>query len=184
MALMKCPECSKEISDQAEICISCGFPIKKKDTAHKEGFFRVVINSSGAYRNGVLRIICDINDISEKEAEKLLDECPIAVFSSDSSDASIEVARRLHISGAKVSIVDENKTLVGQTRRISAASSVFELVQKTHLKDEQSQIKCPKCKSAKINAGTRGYSLVWGFIGSGKTIITCLKCGHKWKPGS
>ena len=28
MALVKCPECSKEISDQAEVCPSCGHPMK------------------------------------------------------------------------------------------------------------------------------------------------------------
>lgn len=30
MALIQCPECKKEISDQAETCIYCGYPIKSK----------------------------------------------------------------------------------------------------------------------------------------------------------
>ena len=29
MALIKCPECGKEISDQSLQCIHCGFPIKR-----------------------------------------------------------------------------------------------------------------------------------------------------------
>ncbi len=29
MSLIKCPECEREISDKAEFCIGCGFPIKK-----------------------------------------------------------------------------------------------------------------------------------------------------------
>lgn len=29
MSLIKCPECEKEISDKSDICIGCGFPIKK-----------------------------------------------------------------------------------------------------------------------------------------------------------
>lgn len=29
MAIIKCPECGKEISDKSEYCISCGYPIKK-----------------------------------------------------------------------------------------------------------------------------------------------------------
>ena len=29
MALIKCPECGKEISDRAEVCIHCGLPFKK-----------------------------------------------------------------------------------------------------------------------------------------------------------
>ena len=29
MALIKCSECGKDVSEQAEVCIHCGFPIKK-----------------------------------------------------------------------------------------------------------------------------------------------------------
>ena len=29
MALIKCPECGKEISDQSEVCVHCGFPFKQ-----------------------------------------------------------------------------------------------------------------------------------------------------------
>lgn len=41
--------------------------------------------------------------------------------------------------------------------------------------------KCPKCGSTSITAGQRGYTLLTGFIGSGKTINRCAKCGYKWK---
>lgn len=30
MALIKCPECKKEVSDQATVCIHCGYPLKTK----------------------------------------------------------------------------------------------------------------------------------------------------------
>lgn len=42
--------------------------------------------------------------------------------------------------------------------------------------------KCPKCGSTSITAGQRGYSLITGFIGSGKTVNRCANCGYKWKP--
>ena len=29
MALIKCPECGKDVSDRAEKCIHCGFPLDK-----------------------------------------------------------------------------------------------------------------------------------------------------------
>ena len=32
MALIKCPECGKEVSDNASSCPNCGFPIKEKET--------------------------------------------------------------------------------------------------------------------------------------------------------
>lgn len=41
---------------------------------------------------------------------------------------------------------------------------------------------CPKCRSTYITTVNRGYSIVWGFIGSGKAMNVCQKCGHKWKP--
>lgn len=30
MALIKCPECGKQVSDKAEFCPNCGYPISKK----------------------------------------------------------------------------------------------------------------------------------------------------------
>jgi len=32
MALIKCPECGKEISDKSTVCIGCGYPINKEET--------------------------------------------------------------------------------------------------------------------------------------------------------
>lgn len=42
--------------------------------------------------------------------------------------------------------------------------------------------RCPKCGSTSITTGQRGYSLLTGFFGSGKTVNRCAKCGYKWKP--
>lgn len=62
----------------------------------------------------------------------------------------------------------------------------------------EDQIKCPKCGSTQIHAEKQGFSagkavagaivaggvgLAAGSIGSGKIVITCLKCGHQFKPG-
>lgn len=41
---------------------------------------------------------------------------------------------------------------------------------------------CPKCGSTAIDATNRGYSLLTGFLGSGKTMNYCKNCGYKWKP--
>lgn len=49
-------------------------------------------------------------------------------------------------------------------------------------KHEQNQVKCPKCNCTDIGVVNRGYSLIWGFIGSGKLMNVCKKCGYKWKP--
>ena len=36
MALIKCPECNNQISDQADSCPKCGYELKKKETENKE----------------------------------------------------------------------------------------------------------------------------------------------------
>lgn len=43
---------------------------------------------------------------------------------------------------------------------------------------------CPACGSKSIATVNRGYSLFWGFIGSGKPMNVCQSCGHKFKPGT
>jgi tellurium resistance protein TerD len=60
------------------------------------------------------------------------------------------------------------------------------------------QIKCPKCSSTQLTANRKGFGLgnaavgglllgpvglLGGLIGGGKVKITCLNCGHEWKPG-
>ena len=37
MALIKCPECGKEVSSGAESCPNCGHPISKKGKKKKKG---------------------------------------------------------------------------------------------------------------------------------------------------
>lgn len=36
MALITCPECGREISDRAEACPNCGFPITKSEEMDNE----------------------------------------------------------------------------------------------------------------------------------------------------
>lgn len=54
--------------------------------------------------------------------------------------------------------------------------------QKQTEQESSNQVKCPKCSCTDIGVANRGYSLIWGFIGSGKSMNVCKKCGHKWKP--
>lgn len=63
----------------------------------------------------------------------------------------------------------------------------------------EEKVKCPKCGSDQLTAEKHGFSLgkaaggailtggvglLAGFHGSGKIDITCLKCGHVFKPGN
>lgn len=44
------------------------------------------------------------------------------------------------------------------------------------------QVKCPKCGCTDIGVANRGYSFFTGFLGSGKSMNVCKKCGYKWSP--
>jgi DNA-directed RNA polymerase subunit RPC12/RpoP len=48
---------------------------------------------------------------------------------------------------------------------------------------ENNPVQCPSCGSTQIHAEKRGWNIWTGLIGSGKIVLTCLKCGHKFKPG-
>ena len=48
--------------------------------------------------------------------------------------------------------------------------------------DNSNKVSCPKCGCTDIGITNRGYSIIWGFIGSGKSMNVCKKCGYKWKP--
>jgi hypothetical protein len=64
--------------------------------------------------------------------------------------------------------------------------------------EQSNEIKCPKCGSNQVTANKKGFSgrkavagavltggigLLAGTIGSNKIKITCLSCGHQFKPG-
>lgn len=52
-------------------------------------------------------------------------------------------------------------------------------------KEQQAELdkpKCPKCGCTSIGTKNRGYSLLWGFLGSGSSRNVCQKCGYEWKP--
>ncbi len=36
MALIKCPECGKEVSETVDLCINCGYQIKPKKKVNKK----------------------------------------------------------------------------------------------------------------------------------------------------
>lgn len=53
MALIKCPECGKQISDKAKTCIGCGYPIKEhlEELKEKEENRKLYICSSCGTQN-------------------------------------------------------------------------------------------------------------------------------------
>ena len=60
----------------------------------------------------------------------------------------------------------------------------IELARKRREYSEKGIPTCPRCGSPSITTVKRGYSIVWGFIGSNKLKNVCQNCGHKWDIGN
>lgn len=84
---------------------------------------------------------------------------------------------------------------LNEARKQSLEQKRMADAQEKELKDTP---KCPKCGSTALSSNKKGYGigkgivgaallgpvgLAAGAIGSGKVVLTCLKCGHKFKPG-
>lgn len=99
----------------------------------------------------------------------------------------------------KGEIWDEKEWFKKNKDKANSFKNVVSDLSKTETKTYANEpIRCPKCGSTQITAGNKGFStgkaivgdivagpvgLVAGNIGSKKTIITCLNCGHKWEAG-
>lgn len=44
-------------------------------------------------------------------------------------------------------------------------------------------VRCTRCGSTQIHAEKRGWNIWTGVLRSGRIIITCLKCGNRFRPG-
>lgn len=161
MALIKCPECNGTISSKTTLCIHCGFPITESDHTPEINSNICNINGIDFDLSYVFSTIDDKNGKTFQEVRKL---------NSGLNDVDIYTLVRFLIEERTI----PPKFNTGDENRDGVIMSKEEI--------RNSPVRCPKCKSTSIATTNRGYSLVWGFIGSGKPMNVCQRCGYKWKP--
>lgn len=156
MAIIKCPECGKDISSLSKSCIHCGFPI---DYCKKEN-------------------ICIIDGI---EYDLTTIKNKLLSTNIDNRDAIWNVFRELASQIGKITIYEaaELGEIIISSKQIPQS---FVRTRKPQNNVANEKICCPKCNSTQITTGSRGFSIVSGFIGAGKTVNRCARCGHKWTP--
>lgn len=115
---------------------------------------------------------------SLEDAKESLADLPLIITTSKNYNVIEKMAQDFTDAGVKFEIYDGNK-------RIFSDLTITDKTPKTQVmrndtKDEKPR--CPKCGSEYIATVNRGFSVVWGFIGSGQVMNACQKCGHKWKP--
>lgn len=167
MALIKCPECGKEISDKASACIHCGFPLSTTPQS---------INQHPKAATYVTQIAT---------------KAPMKMFSQNDTTVSIECGNcskvysfnRKYFSQIEKSFCLPNAAIICPNCNNGVAANTR--IEKKESNQTNSQLpRCPKCGSTSLATVNRGYSIVWGLLGSGTPMNVCQKCGHKFKPGT
>lgn len=174
MALIICPECGGKVSEHAECCIHCGFPLKKINQislkCDKENHIYVYKNN--LYNLTELVNYLKNNTLAEyemdlptwKEARLILKKiCP-----------DISEGDRL-INYIKMNRSIPDKELKNTTNNIYYTPT-------PQPSTRTNQVRCPKCGSTSITTEEQGYGL-FGWIGASQKKNLCQKCGYKWWPG-
>lgn len=187
MSLIFCPECCQQISEHTENCPNCGFPIKKyiqdnNFTDFSKAFICPKCAESYMYDDIPIQFKCDYcnavlmqTDMSRKEWFYISCNTIDEIFNSK----SVELAKKYGNNQFDEKIYEERLKKLNQYIEKKGNERDERFTRKTQ---EKNIPKCPKCGSTAIEATQRGYSLLTGFIGSGKTMNYCKNCGHKWKP--
>lgn len=174
MALISCPECGKQISDKAPACIHCGYPMQEQPpvtTATVSNSKKVAIPSFSEFSQQkipAIKVVREVPGLGLAEAKEFVEQSAPYIIVKD------------ELSQNQANLIAQKFQAVGVNAEIYDSAAPVSYVNPAKDKDI---ICCPQCGSTEYHAGARGFSLLTGFVGSGKTVLTCLKCGHRWKPG-
>ena len=167
MALIICPECGKEISDQSKQCIHCGYPISEIVTPHRTDERICIVNGKEIYLHFLL------DNIEKKEKfDRLVRTIDCKGTTAIKIIKEVEETKKIP------------ETLNFETRTQSLKRQEQEKLQRQQ--QEQANLpKCPTCGSTnirKIGSVERGTSIVAFGIFSKKINKTfkCGNCGYTW----
>ena len=202
MALIHCPECNKEVSDRAEICVHCGYPISK--WIKKE-------NSNSSQSNEVNEDVKDDNPNNiYLYREKKYNLTDLVDYIKENTHPDVEInsqtwAEARHILRTYISIGKEEDLLISyihKYRMLGTAKDRKKYYEhkKSHVShtqfnyapaysnknnmynSSQNVVHGPRCGSTSVTTEEQGYGL-FGWIGASQKKNLCQKCGHKWWPG-
>lgn len=190
MALITCPECSREISDKAAACLNCGCPIDKSELPKvtcrecKHVYPANKFKCPNCFSNNSEYI-----HIVETQSAAANSNSIMTLYPGTIRCKACDFVYPVELPSCRAcnAINDQKPTIVSQQSSKSPTTI-----------EPDASIICPKCKAKNAyNAGNKGFGLgkaaiggvligpvglLGGLIGSNKTVITCLKCNHKWCP--
>ena len=95
MAIIKCPECGKEISDDATVCIHCGYPIQKQTENSTTKYYSVILQDCGLNKLAVIKYIRELTNLSLSEGKDLAEKTPSVLVQNVSLNEANDVKAEL-----------------------------------------------------------------------------------------
>lgn len=181
MALIKCPECGREVSNKAPACIHCGYPLQEsqpqemiwngKDVSDIEKYF----NELNSKQKKAFIHLCEyfeddskpMIDPTRKNIKYPTPQETYKIYNKFLKDYSRENNINRHEAGIFILNYLRSKNYASQPKQQPVNSNV---------------VRCPKCGSTSVTTEEQGYGL-FGWIGASQKKNLCQKCGHKWWPG-
>lgn len=187
MGLVVCPDCKKEVSQYAESCPNCGFPIQKFMKEH---------NLSDTTKLWVCPICAEVNLIGCSNYYLTCDRCGFneaMIQTNISYDEYWENNYRVFknenryyddLIAIEYGNGKFNQELADKRREENRSASRKQLQEKQQ-STSQNQPKCPTCGSTnveKISAGkkVKGSILFGVFSSDIRNTMHCKNCGAKW----
>lgn len=174
MALITCPECGKEISDQATSCPGCGYPIAERKQQLESNYSVELMESNPMYGMKTWMICQKLYGYGADRVKSIVDSTPAIIADS----LTCEQAKTAYLWFMSNSI---RVRVLQNDREVQIA--------------ESEEICCPFCGSTQIQVVKKGFGfgkaaagawvagpvgLLAGGIGAGKVQRVCLKCGKKF----
>lgn len=186
MALVICPECKKQMSQHAEICLNCGFPIQKfmtENDMNDETKAFVCPKCADTYKlEGVMFLKCEFcnttlvqTDISSKELFRL--GCNIS--DEEFRSKAIEMAKKYGNNQFDEKAYRETE-LKKEQRNLNFMNS-----SNISQSQQENTPKCPTCGSKnvkKISTTEKAINIgLFGVFGNKrKKQFHCSNCGYEW----
>lgn len=155
MALIKCPECGKEISDKAPACIQCGFPLSllnesfevkkempkenvKPNIADEKGYSLELLDC-GNKKVQVAVAIKSILKMKDTEALELVANTPCFLFKNKQDFVAAPIIKKLDTLPVEYKLY-----LDGKLKAHKSKEDVQDMQNNTD-RYNADKIKCPKC---------------------------------------
>lgn len=162
MALIKCPECGREVSDKAKVCPNCGFGIVEHLEAEREKISNEIAREQ---QEEIDRQLMEEIPLPQKPKKPLL-----------FADTDIKYMNALHMYEFAMRDPDGYRRRILEAKRTIANAEAQKWLNRP---------KCPNCGSDKINkisTTSRVVSVATVGLASNKIgkQYKCSNCKHMW----